>query len=192
MGALRDYFAAIGRTIVTLGDGLAVTFSYLLRKPCTIQYPDRTPEPVVSMLPERSRGFLEADVEVCTGCKLCESACPIDCIHVEIAKDESGQRMIQRFEIDLSKCMFCGLCVEACPAGGLRHSHEFEGGMGDVRHLYVSFLDEPVPPAKKGKTVEPKPLGSIIRARLARPFDPYRGDRPASGARAPLSRGGEP
>ena len=172
MGSFGEYLAAIGRSIVTLGDGLAVTFSYLLRKPVTIQYPDRTEKPVVAMLPERSRGILEIDMSVCTGCTMCAKQCPIDCIHIEVAKDEeTKQRMIKRFDIDVAKCMYCGLCVEACPASGLRHSHEFEGSVGDVRLLTLKFIDQPVPVAKPAKKGEPKPetapLGSIVREMLA-------------------------
>jgi NADH-quinone oxidoreductase subunit I/NAD(P)H-quinone oxidoreductase subunit I len=177
MGSFGEYLAGIGRSIVTLGDGLAVTFSYLLRKPFTIQYPDRTEKPVVAMLPERSRGILEVDVEVCTGCTMCAKQCPIDCIHIEVVKDEeTKQRMIKRFDIDVAKCMYCGLCVEACPASGLRHSHEFEGAVGDVRRLMLHFVEKPLPvskPAKKGEPQpETKPLGSIVRKLLADQWKP--------------------
>ena len=167
MGALREYFAAIGRTIVTVGDGLAVTFSYLLRKPMTIQYPDRTAKPVVAMLPERSRGILEMDIEHCTGCSMCAKQCPIDCIHITVVKDEETKtRSLTQFDIDIGKCMYCGLCVEACPVGGLRHSLEFEAAMYDIKRLMLHFVTEPrvvAKPPKKGEEVQFAPRGSIVR-----------------------------
>ncbi len=167
MGAVSEYFAAIGRSITSLGDGMAVTFSYLLRKPTTIQYPDRCGGPVVAMLPERSRGILENDIERCTGCGMCSKQCPIDCIRVVVEKNlETKTRILTSFEIDIGKCMFCGLCVEACPVGSLRHSHEFEGAMYDISRLTFEFVDEPRPvakPPKKGVEVIGKPLGSIAR-----------------------------
>ncbi len=170
MGAFANYFSAIGRSFLTLGDGLAVTFSYMFRKPITIQYPDRTKQPVVAMLPARSRGILEVDAGLCTGCSMCAKQCPIDCIHIEIKKDEeTKQRMLTRFEIDVAKCMFCGLCVEACPSGGLRHSHEFEGAMYDVGRLMLNFVDQPRPvskPPKKDAEIVTAPLGSIVRKML--------------------------
>ena len=181
MGSFGEYMASIGRSIVTLGDGMAVTFSYLLRKPVTIQYPDRTKVPVVAMLPERSRGILEIDLDVCTGCTMCAKQCPIDCIHIEVAKDEeTKQRMLKRFDIDVAKCMFCGLCVESCPASGLRHSREFEGSVGDVRRLMLSFVEKPQPVAKPPKKdggesppkPETKPVGSIVREMLADQWKP--------------------
>ena len=179
MRALRKYFAGIGRSFLTLGDGLAVTFSYLWRRPSTIQYPDRTAVPVVRMLPERSRGILEVDTSMCTACTMCAKQCPIHCIHVEIAKDPATNvRMLQRFDIDVSKCMFCGICQEACPAGGIRHTHEFEGAMADVKRLMLRFVDAPVPVAKPAKKDDPrppaKPLGSIVRPLLANPWAPAR------------------
>ncbi len=177
MGSFGQYLAGIGRSIATLGDGLAVTFSYLLRKPFTIQYPDRSEKPVVAMLPERSRGILEVDVEACTGCSVCAKQCPIDCIHIEVVKDEeTKQRMLKRFDIDVSKCMYCGLCVEACPASGLRHTQEFEGAVSDVRRLMLSFVEKPLPVSKPPKKGEPKPetkpVGSIVRKLLADQWKP--------------------
>jgi NADH-quinone oxidoreductase subunit I len=166
MGALKDYFAAIGRSCLTIGDGLAVTFSYLWRKPVTIQYPDRTEKPLVAMLPERSRGMLEIDLDLCTACALCGKTCPIDCIHIETQKAETG-RLLSRLDVDIGKCMFCGLCVEVCPTGAIRHSHEFEGSVGNVDLLMLQFVREPRPPAKppkKGEPVNFKPLGSIVRS----------------------------
>ena len=175
MGAFSDYFTAIGRSVLSLADGLAVTSSYFLRKPITVQYPDRIPEPLAQMLPERSRGFLEVDMDLCTGCLACARACPIDCIHIEVIKDEERGRLIQRFDIDLAKCMFCGLCVEACPTTAILHTREFEGAMGDVRNLMLSFVDKPRPTAKikKGEAVEHKPSGSIIRDLMPGAWDTY-------------------
>jgi NADH-quinone oxidoreductase subunit I/NAD(P)H-quinone oxidoreductase subunit I len=178
MGALGDYLAAIGRSVLSLGDGLAVTFSYLWRQPVTLQYPDRTAIPVVKLLPPLSRGMLEVDLDLCTGCGACDRACPIHCIRLEVVKAEGG-RLIRRFDIDLAKCMYCSLCVEACPTAAIRHSHEFEGGTCDPRNLTLSFVDAPRPPAKPKQDPPPpaKPLGSILRARMPGPWHRPGSDR---------------
>ncbi len=171
MGALYDYFAAIGRAATTIAEGMAVTGAMFVKRPATIQYPDRTARPLTAMLPERARGLLEVDLEACTGCGLCAKTCPIDCIALVVTK--GGERLIERYDIDLAKCMYCGLCVEACPTGGLRHTREFEAGMYRPGLLSLRFVTQPVPaakPVKKGETASaPKPLGSILRALLPGP-----------------------
>jgi NADH-quinone oxidoreductase subunit I/NAD(P)H-quinone oxidoreductase subunit I len=197
MGSIRDYFSAIGRSIVSLGDGFAVTLSYMFRKPNTLQYPDRSGVPVVTMLPERSRGLIEIDIEICSGCKACERACPIQVITIEVEKDDQLGRMLTKAAVDWSKCMFCGLCVDPCPTGSIRHSHEFEGGMRNQANLIMDFVDEPVPVAKVKKDEKPptKPLGSIIRSRLpdywAPPPAPRAKTVASVAAAAPEAQGGE-
>src|SRR5262249_17980162 len=76
----RGYVGNIVQSAKSVLEGMAVTFSYMFRKPTTIQYPDRVPMPVSEMLPERYRGFLEVDMDICTACKACERECPINCI----------------------------------------------------------------------------------------------------------------
>lgn len=175
MNAQGSYFAAIGRTIISLADGLAVTFSYLFRKPITLQYPDRTAQPLLSSLPTRSRGILEIDPDLCTACQLCAKTCPIDCINIQVEKAEAG-RLVTVMDVDIGKCMFCGLCVEVCPADAIRHSHEFEGGTNHPDKLVLHFLSQPKPPAKPRKKDEPplvqKPLGSLVRQVMPGAWDP--------------------
>jgi len=139
-----EYIAGIVRASTTIFEGLAVTFSHLIREPVTIQYPDRTTKPVSEMLPRRFRGLLEVQMSICGACRRCERICPIDCIRVETRKNpETKKLMFTRFDIDLSKCMFCGMCVEACgdgATGALRHTREFEGSVGNVDALVFRFV----------------------------------------------------
>ncbi len=175
--SVREYTGAIGTTVKSFWHGLSVTLSYLLRRPVTVQYPDRTPMPVREMLPPRYRGFLEVDPSICTGCQACQRACPIGCIAIELEKDPQNpkQRVVTQFDIDEAKCMFCGLCVEPCPTGSIQHTREFEASTRYIRNLTFRWADPAFPVYKvpKDATFYPRvPLGSILRARLeARAWD---------------------
>lgn len=150
------YFNNIKTAAQTVFEGMTITFSHLFRPPMTIQYPDRTPLPVKECLPERYRGFLHVDTEICTCCTLCETSCPIDCIVIEHGKDkEMGVRVMTRFDIDEAKCMYCGLCTEPCPTGAIAFTREFEAATTDLESLVFRFVkpgDKIVPykvPSKK-------------------------------------------
>jgi formate hydrogenlyase subunit 6/NADH:ubiquinone oxidoreductase subunit I len=102
--------------------GMYITFSTMLRKPVTIEYPKKH-RPV----PERDRAFpillwdTEIDEPFCTGCHACERACPVECMTV-IMKDNpkhadgasKRRKIIDRFYIDYGRCMRCNICVEVC------------------------------------------------------------------------------
>lgn len=147
------YFKDIADSFSTIFEGLTITASHMFRRPITVQYPDRIPSPVKETLSPRYRGFLKADMGICTGCMLCQNACPIQCIEVGVAKQgEPPQRMICKFNIDIGKCMFCGLCVEVCPTGAVHFTREFEKAVEKLDELVFRFVEEgkPVVPYKKG------------------------------------------
>lgn len=176
----REYAENVTETVKSFWHGLSITLSHVLRRPITVQYPDRTGLPVVDQLPPRYRGFLEVDIAICTGCQACERACPISCIQMVLEKDPHNPklRMVTQFDIDEAKCMFCGLCVEPCPTGSLQHSREFEGSRRSVRNLVFRWADPPFPVYKvdKNATYYPRaPLGTLVRALI----DQRRWDAPA-------------
>lgn len=144
MSALR-YFRNISQTCSTIFDGMAITFSHLVRQPSTTQYPDRMEMRVQDTLPFRYRGILDVDLEICTGCLACERACPIDCIVIDAKKDkDAGGIVMSRFDIDMAKCMYCGLCSEPCPTGAIHHTPEFEGADYSLESLVRRFIYDPV------------------------------------------------
>ncbi len=156
MGAATEYFRHIKDAVVTVFDGMAVSASHLIRRPYTIQYPDRTPVRVQDTLPFRYRGILDVDLEICTGCLACERACPIDCIVIVCEKNAQTRELtISQFDIDIAKCMYCGLCSEPCPTGSIHHTTEFEGADFSLESLIRRYVPEPVVAYKVKKGPEP-------------------------------------
>src|SRR5208283_369322 len=156
MIAVSEYVHNIKDTVSTIFEGMAVTASHFMRKPYTVQYPDRMPVRVQDTLPFRYRGILDVDLEICTGCLACERACPIDCIVIVADKDQqTRQLLLSQFDIDIAKCMYCGLCSEPCPTGAIHHTTEFEGADYSLESLIRRFIAEPVVAYKPKKGPEP-------------------------------------
>jgi NADH-quinone oxidoreductase subunit I/NAD(P)H-quinone oxidoreductase subunit I len=166
---VSGYFANIKETVATIFEGMAVTFSHFVRKPYTVQYPDRIPMRIQDTLPFRYRGILAVDLEICTGCLACERACPIDCIVIEAVKDkETRQMILNRFDIDIAKCMYCGLCSEPCPTGSIHHTSEFEGADFTLQSMLRRYVTTPVAAYKPKKGPETDPvLGPILERGMA-------------------------
>jgi len=135
----KGYLANILYAAKSILDGMSVTLSHMVRRPITIQYPDKLDRPVSEMLPERYRGFLEVDMDICTACLACERACPIDCIRIDV-EGKGKERYMTRFDIDMAKCMYCGLCVEPCPTNAIRMTREFEASTSDLSTLVFRFV----------------------------------------------------
>ena len=165
MGA-AEYLKNIKDTVSTIFEGMAVSASHFVRKPYTIQYPDRTEIRVQDTLPFRYRGILEVDLEICTGCLACERACPIDCIVIACEKDQKTKSMvISQFDIDIIKCMYCGLCSEPCPTGSIHHTQEFEGADYSTESMIRRFVKDPVLAykPKKGPETDPQVMPILNR-----------------------------
>jgi NADH-quinone oxidoreductase subunit I/NAD(P)H-quinone oxidoreductase subunit I len=159
--ALQNYFLNIKKSFMSIFEGMAVTLSYLARKPITIQYPDRIPKSVPEMLPPSYRGVLEVDLKICTGCLACMKRCPIDVIKIETFRDvDAKKNYMTRFDIDIAKCMFCGLCTEVCPTGSIRHSTEFEASSANIINMVMNYIryGDKIPVYKPVKDQEPQSI----------------------------------
>jgi NADH-quinone oxidoreductase subunit I len=96
------------------------------RKRETVQYPEEKIN-----LPPRFRGriILSRDPdgkERCVACHLCSAVCPVDCIALQAAEDETGRRYPEFFRINFSRCILCGFCEEACPTTAIQLTPDFE------------------------------------------------------------------
>src|ERR1035441_9456028 len=107
--------------------GMRITLGQFFKPSVTVQYPHESLK-----MPELFRGHIELvrDPETgkakCFACKLCERACPSDCIKVEGAKLEGAKKKsVTNYILDFTKCSLCGSCVEACRAGDTRFSRQY-------------------------------------------------------------------
>lgn len=110
-----------------LAKGLTLTFSYMISKTVTEQYPDK--EKWVPFPRYRGHHFLNTNEEGdtnCVACELCARICPCDCIEVVPFEDAKNNRRPKVFDIDLGRCLYCGLCEDACPANAIKLGQHYE------------------------------------------------------------------
>ena len=111
----------------SLVTGMRITIGQFFKPTVTVHYPHQ-----VLPMPARFRGHIELVLDPETGrpkcfaCKLCERACPSDCITVDGAKlDGAKKKSVTVYKLDFTKCSLCGSCVEACRDAAIRYSHDY-------------------------------------------------------------------
>jgi len=121
--ALKDIFGGFG-SLVT---GMRITIGQFFKPTVTLQYPHQSLK-----MAKRFRGHIElvrdpdTGKALCFACKLCERACPSDCITVDGAKLEGAKKKsVTAYKLDFTKCSLCGSCVEACRDGAIRYSRDY-------------------------------------------------------------------
>jgi NAD(P)H-quinone oxidoreductase subunit I len=105
-----------------LGQGLAVTFDHLKRRPITVQYPYE------KLIPsERYRGRIHYEFDKCIACEVCVRVCPINLPVVDwVMNKATKKKELRNYSIDFGVCIFCGNCVEYCPTNCLSMTEEYE------------------------------------------------------------------
>jgi formate hydrogenlyase subunit 6/NADH:ubiquinone oxidoreductase subunit I len=98
-----------------IGAMLGNIFHSLFKSPATVLYPaERTPTP------DRLRGNVVWDSQLCTGCNLCQKDCPAGAIRVVIL-DRKEKQFVMEYE--QNHCIYCSQCVESCRTHALHLSH---------------------------------------------------------------------
>ncbi len=121
--SLKEIFTGFN-SLVT---GMRITLGQFFKPTVTVHYPHESLK-----MPKRFRGHIElvrdptTGKAICFACKLCERACPSDCITVEGAKlDGAKKKSVTQYMLDFTKCSLCGACVEACRDRAIQFSREF-------------------------------------------------------------------
>ena len=124
---MKNLLSEVYSGVKSLLTGMKITLKEFFKPTITVRYPYETLQ-----IPPRFRGHIELVRDAATGqpkcfvCKLCEKACPSDCITVEGVKPEGARRKtVTTYRLDFTKCSLCGSCVEACRDGAIRFSREY-------------------------------------------------------------------
>jgi NADH-quinone oxidoreductase subunit I len=160
---MKNSLKEIATGFNSLLTGMRITLGQFFKPSITVQYPHESLK-----MPERFRGHIvlvrdpETGKAKCFACKLCERACPSDCITVEGAKLEGAKKKsVTQYVLDFTKCSLCGSCVEACRDGAIRYSHEYNLASTNkedyIMDLFQRLENERVQAEKEGKVFPPEP-----------------------------------
>ena len=85
-------------------------------------------------------------IEDCTGCKLCEQACPVS-VHDQYQFDLIGRKAAfipfsiaspKAAAIDIENCVLCGACEKACPANCIDFTQETEEYQVNIKTVVLA------------------------------------------------------
>jgi NAD(P)H-quinone oxidoreductase subunit I len=128
---VQDYTKESIQAAKYIGQGFAVTFDHMRRRPVTVQYPYE------KLIPsERFRGRIHFEFDKCISCEVCVRVCPINLPVVDWEFDKSvKKKKLKHYSIDFGVCIFCGNCVEYCPTNCLSMTEEYELASYDRHEL---------------------------------------------------------
>lgn len=158
MNSAIRYIKNISWAFMSLIEGMKLTGSYFIRpqKILTQQYPENR-ETVY--IPERFKGEVtlphnENNEHKCTGCTLCEVACPNGSIKIITASEETAEgkkrKILDKWVYNLGMCTFCNQCIEACPSNAIIMKNTFEHSKYDRQDL-IKILNKPGSKLKEDK-----------------------------------------
>lgn len=131
LNKIGDYAKETLQSAKYIGQGLAVTFDHMQRRPITVQYPYE------KLIPsERFRGRIHFEFDKCIACEVCVRVCPINLPVVDWDfNKEIKKKQLKHYSIDFGVCIFCANCVEYCPTNCLSVTEEYELATYDRHEL---------------------------------------------------------
>jgi NADH-quinone oxidoreductase subunit I len=167
---MKKAFCEIYTGVKSLYTGMRITIGQFFKPMVTVQYPHESLK-----MPARFRGHIElvrdpqTGIAKCFVCKLCEKACPSDCITVEGVKPEGARRKtVTNYRLDFTKCSLCGSCVEACHDGAIRFSRDYNLA-GLNKDEFVMDLFKRLEAEAGGKPEGQEPKAELPKADEAKP-----------------------
>ena len=135
--------------------------------------------------------------DACTGCRSCETACPVE-VPSEFEMGLSSRKAIyipfqtaipQKAVLDLDNCIACGLCYSTCPANAIDFSLQDENVTIQVDSIVLATGFELTPLGEKkewGSGQYTNVISSLAMERLLAPNGPYQGVRRPSDGKVPM------
>lgn len=93
-----------------------VALRNILKGPATIKYPFGD-----SPAPEKLRGKIKHNPDICMACHMCEHVCAGGAIKIQESEDRKGLDFI----VWHNTCAFCGLCEHYCPTGAIHLTNDY-------------------------------------------------------------------
>jgi NADH-quinone oxidoreductase chain I len=108
-------------TFIEIFKGMALTLRKMFSHAVTIQYPKERRHIAPGFRGQHALAKNKQGQAKCTGCGLCETVCPSQCIKVTRA----GGR-VANYELEILRCIYCGFCMEVCPYGAIVLTENYE------------------------------------------------------------------
>ena len=133
--SLSRWFGNVWDGLSSTLTGMAITIRYFFQKPVTVEYPEET-----MPIAPRYRGLHYLEQDICIACRVCEKACPIDCIEIRFTRHPGNVNEWFEFSLDYNKCMFCELCCYPCPVECIHMGKEFSIVKYDRKELVQDLM----------------------------------------------------